>query len=520
MVTHGRGGPRRRSRTVREPRSEGGSAVVAALALSLVLVVLVGNVSARSIGLLTGASGAHDRLVARTVAEAVLVETMQMLDQRSVRPGSQDIGMLTDARDDTQIHVEEHQDGTLVVRVDVSVGAADATATARLRPRTTADLALLTESRSRDPLIGGMVRIACTWPLGHPKRDSRCEDMPMPSSSLGGPFHSNDAFVIEHLPAPYRSVTSSSPDVPAWAHRPEIALPRSASDVLDGRSPTCRFRGPTLLRLDGPRVRVTSPRSVPRPGDDAPGSEAIGCIGSDRTQLDGVVVVELPSSAVIEIIDDLGDDCVLHPLGLGRDEDLERDWRCDAGDVFVWGRYHGARTILAAGSVQVVWDLEPGDASGPRALEAGDVLGLVAGESVVLRRPVGRDRRTGRMVSVPFAGPGVPPFGTYPLDAPNPTVVAWLEPRIVAAIVALRGSIAPQNVRHGPAAGAATTIIGSVAGRFAPAMTPVGATESDPSPAGRFPLDLTHDPRFERSPPQMMPHIDGGRLRIIDLDVG
>lgn len=507
-------------RTARGPKGESGSAVVAALAISLVLVVLVGSVTARSIGALTGASAAHDRLEARTVAEQVLTETMRLLDDRVVQSGSVALDPALAARSDARIDVEEEADGTLAVRVEVRVGVAVASASARLRPRSVADLALLTESRARDPMLRGRPRMSCTWPLGDPRRDALCEDMPLLSGPIGGPVHSNDPVHLDPASQPPRSVTSSAVGVPDRSHRPQVSLPRDVRAVLGGEPPTCRFRGPTLLRFDGPRVRVTSPRSVPRADEPAGPDAAIDCLGVDRAELDGVVVVDLPSRAVIEIVDDESDDCVLHPLGLGRTEDLERDWRCDAGDAFVWGRYHEARTVLAAGSIQVVWDLEPGDASGPRPLQSGDVLGLVAGDSVVLRRPLGLDPLTLQMAPVPFAGPGVPPFGAHPLDAPNPTVQPWEEPRIVAAIAALRGSLAPQNVRHGPAPSAATTVIGSVAGRFAPAMNPVGAIESDPSPVGRFHLELVHDPRFDRFPPPAMPHIDGGRLRIVELDVG
>lgn len=502
-------------------REQSGSAVVAALAIALVVAVVASSVMARSVGAVAGASGAHDRLEARVLAEDVLHETMRRLDHEAGQPRSLPPEPIVDERPGVHIEILEEDDGVLAVRVEASVGVATAEASARLRARSVADFALVTESLARDPRLHGTRRIDCAWPIGDPRRDASCEDMPMPVEPPGGPVHSNDLYVTDAVIDPGRWMTSSATDVPGQAHRPEVALPRDVRAVLGERPPTCTFRGPTLLRFDGPRVRVTSPRSVPYPGEPLGVEASIGCLGIDRTALDGVVVVDLPERAVILVVDDVRDDCVEHPLGIDRAEDRERDWRCDAGDAFVWGRYHGARTVLAEGSIQLVWDLEPGDAAGPRPLNAGDVLGLVAADSVVLRRPVVRNPATRRDIAQPFAGPHVAPFGGYPLDAPNATTVTWDDPRIVAAIATLRGSLAPQNLRHGPDPSGATTIVGAVAGRFAPAMNAAGASGAgDLSPARRFPLAITYDARFDRTPPPAMPHIDGGRLRIVELDVG
>lgn len=504
-------------------RHESGSMVVAALVLALVLAILSSSVTARSAGVVLGAAAAHDRVQARTVAEDMLHAMIIHADELatgSIRE-SEDLGAHlldldgTGAASDrviTQVDVRV-EEPDILVRVDVTVGESDATASARLRPRTSADLAWFAESMARDPLLQRLPRISCAWPIGHARRHAACHDMPLPTGSIGGHVHINDAVEQELAASIGARVTSSDPAAIGPAHRTEMRLPRDVATVLEGRTPTCRFRGPTLVRFDGPRIRVTSPRSVPRERDQLDASVAIGCLGVDRALLDGPVTVELPPTAVIEVIDDVDSDCVLHPLGLDLHEDLERAWRCDAGDVYVWGRYHGARSVVAHGSIQIVWDLEPGDAGAARALDHGDVLGLVAGDSLVLRRPIGH--------FASFAGAGIAPFGPYPLDAPNPIPTGWDTPRIVAAIVALRGSFAPQNSAYGPAPSNPVRIEGSMAARFAPA-TQWDILDFLGRPAGtlEFPIALTYDNRFTRHPPPVMPLIDNGRLRVVELDVG
>ena len=512
---------------------QSGSAVVAALALALVVAFVAGSVTARGVGSVVGAAATHDRLQARTVAEDVLHAAIVAADHLRVTqplvaddagPALRDLADALEAsgHGEAVVQVDIVDDhGDVRVRVEVTVGTSSSTATARLRPRTSTDLAWFAESRARDPMLQGLPRLACTWPIDDVRRHHACRDMPMPGDAVDGPVHSNDRLPVGiDLPS-HASVTSSAVDAAGTSHRSEMTLPRDGATVLQGRPPTCRFRGPTLLRLDGPRVRVTSPRSVPR--DDEPqGADAgIGCLDVDRTLLAGVVVIELPSSAVIEVVADVADDCALHPLGIDAVEDRERAWPCDAGDAFVWGRYTGVRTVVAHDSIQVVWDVEPGDASAPRALDHGDVLGLVAGESVVLRRPIGRDPATLREGVLPFGGPGIAPFGGYPMDAPNAAPTHWDSPRVVAAVAALRGSVSPQNSGHGAVPAGPITLIGSVAGRFAPATSwetfdrrgrPIGTRD--------FPLIVNYDARLTQRPPPAMPHIDHGRLRVVELDVG
>lgn len=512
---------------------QSGSAIVAALALALVVAVLAGSVMARGVGSVIGAAAAHDRLQARTVAEELLhvaiVATDESSTAASLAAGDaghalSDLAGSLEASHDSDALVQVHlgaEDGDVTVRIDATVGTSTASATARLRSRTSADLAWFAESRARDPMLEGLPRLACTWPSDDVRRDPACHDMPLPVGTVGGPIHSNDRLPADVDASSQAQVTSSAVDVAGTPHRSEMTLPRDAATVLQGRPPTCRFRGPTLLRFDGPRVRVTSPRSVPRDDDPQGADVAVGCLDVDRTLLAGVAVIELPDSAVIEVVADVADDCVLHPLGLEAAEDRERAWPCDAGDAFVWGRYTGVRTVVAHDSIQIVWDLEPGDATAPRALDHGDVLGLVAGDSVVLRRPFGRDPITLREGVLPFGGAGVKPFDEYPLDAPNPSPTSWEAPRVVAALAALRGSLAPQNSGHGPVPTEPIRIVGSVAARFAPATSWDVLNRRGRLVETRvFPVALTYDARLVDRPPPAMPPIDDGRLRIVELDVG
>lgn len=508
---------------------QSGSTLVVAVVLVMALTVLAGTVTARSVGSLSAATAAHDRLLARAIAEDVLHSAIDALDEvasrtgQGVREASKDLeaALASSSWDEVDVAValEEDAEG-IVVQVDAAVGAANATATARLRARSSADLAWLVEHSAQDPLLQGRPRLACARSHEDEDRDPACAEMPMPWGSVTGPVHTNDGVGDWNRSSAAFLATSSAVDDAGAAHRSEILLPRDVITVLGDLVPTCRFRGPTLIRFDGPRIRVTSPRSAPRSDDPIVPGEEIGCLGVDRAMLGAVVAVELPASAVIEVIPDRTDDCVLHPLGIDPVEDPERAWRCDGGDAFVWGRYAGARTVLAHDSIQIVWDVEPGDASGPRSLAHGDVLGLVAGDSVVLRRPIGVDPLATFEDVVAFAGPGIAPFAAHPLDAPLPTPSTWESPHVVASVAALRGSFAPQNSGHGRGPTGRITVVGSVASRFAPpTRTPIlffgwflGWRE--------FPLTVDYDTRLEVAPPPALPRIDGGRLRIVEMEVG
>jgi len=548
-----------------------GSAVVIALALAAVVLIVMASASARVLSATSGAAGSLAREQARTSAEYSLMLALAQLDAggaaQAVRGGT--------AVDQTLLEELPAQGGSgpgtaivsvritsddpreqLHVRSEAVVGTARHVATATVRSLLSVDHLHLTEYEVVDPALLRLQRAACSAPRGHPRRDPDCIASVLGPGVFDGPVHSNDALVLapgtafaselttSHVaPGPDGSVGpvlwdaaldatgGATGDAPfGLSHQSELELPREAREVLVGVPVTCRFRGPTLLRFDGPRVRITSPRSIPRAEDPAPGTEvtatapdAIGCLGIDRAALAGVVVVELPDTAVIEVVRDLDADCVDHPLGLAVDEDLDREWWCSDGDAFVWGRYRGARTVVAQDHIQILWDLEPGDAAAAGAPAGGDMLGLVAGDSVVLRRPVGRPERRGALYgpNLAFAGAHVAPFGAYPLDAPNAVATTWDSPRIVAALVALRGGISIQNPFRGETHPGPLRVEGALASRFRGVLAweERNASGSLLATMG-YPVELTYDRRFAMFAPPAMPLTAGGAIRILELDVG
>jgi hypothetical protein len=279
-----------------------------------------------------------------------------------------------------------------------------------------------------------------------------------------------------------------------------------------------------LIRFDGAHVRVTSPRSVPRADDVEVGDAAIGCLGVDRGLLVDASPILLPPRAVIEVVRDPDSDCAGHPLGLALTEDEERAWRCSDGDAFVWGAYRGARTVIAQDGIQIVWDVAPGGSGGSDAAsgrDGGDVLGLVAGDSIVLRRLVAPPTSGGPRFGTnrAFAGPGLPPFGAYPTDAPTAEPSVWDRPVVVAALVALRGSVGIQNPLSGETHPGPLLIEGSVAARFRGLFqwehrTATGALQGRTG----YPLVLSYDREFLDAAPPGMPLTHGGASRILSLE--
>jgi hypothetical protein len=514
-----------------------GSVIVAATVFVVILGVAVGAAAARGASVSAGAIGAHERLQARAAAEHGLrlalldlespssrddIVRRRPLDRQLSSAHGSDAGIAP-----TGTGVSAHArhvasgDDRIDVSVDAHVGFASASARAVVRPRLSTDLVLVTEHRALDPALLGIARVACTLPPGHPGRDARCLDPALGDGAVEGPVHTNEPPPIPQAAGPSQLFTTSMV-LPGLRHRSELELPRTVAHVVGELPVTCRFRGPTLLRFDGAGVRVRSPRSVPRDGEPLDATTSIGCMGVDRSTLGEVTIITLPDRAIIEVVRDGDPSCSVHPLGLVAGEDGAMDWMCDAGDVFVWGRYRGARTVLAQDSVQIVWDLEPGDAGAASPPSEGDVLGLVAGDSIVLRRPVSAATWTFRYGrNVAFAGPGIAPFGGFPLDAPTSTAHTWDAPRIVASLAALRGTVTIQNVFRGEPHPGELTIVGSVASRFTPSIawehrSATGALLG----ATGYRLELRYDPRLDRTPPPAMPMIDAGRVRILELDVG
>ena len=556
-------------------RSDGGSqqdgsAVVVALALATVVLIVIGSTSGRVLSATAGTTGLLHREQARTIAEEQLMLTLAALDAGGAeadvrsggavdhtvhrvlapdldagRPGGNVIVAVM-SRADRGHDVRQG----LNVSVTVEVGTARHVASATVRPVVSIDHLLHSEFEVVDPVLRGQSRASCAATRSEGEIASGCLGTVVGPGRFDGPVHSNDAIVLapgttftsilttSHLavgaggrigPALWGEDVAQAPGAAPFSlqHRSELSLPRRTRDVLEGATVTCRLRGPTLLRFDGPRVRITSPLSVPRAGDVAPEAAAvedtIGCLGIDRAGLAGVVVAELPPQAIIEVVRDPAMDCVDHPLGLASGEDTERDWWCNGGDAFVWGRYQHARTVVAEDNVQIVWNLEPGDASSPQLAGEADLLGLVAGDSIVLRRPVGRPvRRVAPFgLNLAFAGAQQPPFGAHPLDAPNATTTTWDSPRIVAALAALRGSVTVQNPFRGQPHPGPLRFVGSQASRFRGVLAWEERNSSGTLIGTMgYPTEWSYDRRFVSTGPPAMPLTGDGTILILELDVG
>ena len=543
-----------------EREGERGSAVVTAVALASVVVLLGAALTLRAVAETRAAAGAVERAQARILAEHGLAIAVEELEHGSladdVRRGTAIGATLTpeaaayvgeeafDAPSGLRITVDAPEPHLAIdVGVEAVVGSATHRSSAVLRPTRASDLVLLTERSALDPAVLGAPRSGCSWGVIDPRQDAGCIAAVQGPGTIVGPVHSADHLVLGPGAVVEGEMTSArlgpdglggwaptvlAPDLtpdpalaPGLRHTRAMELPRDTRRMLEGVAATCRFRGPTLLRLDGTALRVTSPRSIPRPGEASTGPDAIGCLGIDRTLLGGVVVVELPARTVLEVVRDDGSPCGAHPLGIPASHDLERDWPCDAGDAFVWGRYRGERTVVAEDSVQLVWDIEPGDGASMTRRPV-DAMAVVAGDSVVLRRTVWWPRRTRLVLGANHvvAGPGIPPFGAYPADAPVATASRWDAPRIVASLTALRGSVRIQNAGWGELSPGTLHLEGSVAGRFAPTFhrDVRSATGAHIATVG-YPVDIRHDPRHVTDPLPGVPRIEGGRLRVLRMDL-
>jgi hypothetical protein len=531
-----------------------GSAIVGVLAVGLVAVVVVASAAAR----LSAASESSRMSVAREQAlllaelgaDAALAQLAENATARHLDVVAPPLGRVLSgslqAADGTASYVVDVVGSGPLLRItsQATVGAAARAVEVDVRRRMTGDLLWMTDREVIDPALLGLPRGACDVPRQSGARDPACLDVSYGAADrFDGPFHSNDTLLLAG-PAEFASTVTSADvhrdgdgritTVPAgtggtaggepgpfgFAHAPAVRLPERAADVLGGASPTCRFRGPTLLRFDGHAVRITSPLSVPTPEDGPAGPAGIGCAGVDLSALAAPTTVVLPASTVIEIVD--ADGCNGHPLGLTVAQDRDRVWHCDAGDAFVWGRYLGARTVLAAGSVMLLWDVEPGTAASPADPSTSDaMLGLVATDSIVVRRLVGPPLAVvapyGR--NLPVSAPDVAPFGAYPADAPTPVASTWEAPRIVASLVALRGGFGIQNPFVGQEHAGSVHVIGSVAQRFhgVHRWELRNRTGSVVARTG-YDLEVTYDRRLVTSAPPALPSTRSGRFRVLRIE--
>jgi hypothetical protein len=354
------------------------------------------------------------------------------------------------------------------------------------------------------------------------------------SDRIDGPVHTNDALLLAGEPR-FTSIVSSAyatgdpagPAMPSlWPDldptgltgpfglsvRGPFRLPERIEEVMADASPTCRFRGPTVIRFDGGAARIRSPlsseagSSADATGDSPSLTRAFGCPGAPAVDFVEFTSVELPLEAVIEV-EDAGLVCDVHPLGLEDSDDVDADWRCGAGDAFVWGNFSGVRAVVASGDIHLIWDLTR-DTSAGSTLGSVSRMGLVAQESIILRRLVGVPLPVVAPLgmNLPFAGSDVPPFGSYPLDAPSDAPLLWSEPAIEASLAALNGSVRVQNPRIGQRAARPIRLTGSLAQRVrGPLGWDVLTTTGQLLARTGYALDLTYDQGLIDSAPPATP---------------
>ncbi len=565
------GGPSRSRRG-----SEGGAVIVAVLGIGAILAIVLAGAGARAIGMVRAADAARARLQALHAAESVIAATIDRLERDEdgwTSPGGPDpaglshgwsglIGALAGAPAgaspgdvEVRLDVEHSDDGSTTIRAEGRARGQRRAVLVVVRPESVADLAWGAVHATVDPAVTGGDGATCgrhRWEDGlHPPGTGPVEPESATDGTacrrtrfdsglaVTGPVHLDDTPRIDAAWLPSGPMTTSAPvttDVPSPAaltpsdavalaspfglrSAPSLQLPIDPFEAV-AKEATCILRGPTLLRLDGASVRVRSPRSLPV--HDAPDAPTVSCDGLDRSRLAGIATVMLPPRAVILVRSDPTARCADHPLGIDPSEDDVTEQACGDGTAYVWGRYLGARSIIAEVDVQLVWDVEPGTAgaSGGAGTE-GARLGLVAGRSVVLRRPVGPPLRVVAPfgTDVPFAGSSIPPFGAHPEDAPSAIPVRWEHPRIVASMAALGGSFRVQNPRRGQWSEVPVEVVGSVVQRF---VGPTLWERRDGTGAlqGRTGRALRIVAYPDRDVPvaPALPRLRGGRLRILAWD--
>jgi hypothetical protein len=539
------------SRTARRVPEEG-SALVAVASLSILLAILGVALTGRIVSGGRASVGALHREQALIAAESALVDTLQRLstDELAGQFLLGDLGPTAFDRDWYAIH-EDPQDGSEVqgratvarnaggeLRIVSSGRSGQETRSleARVRPWNVADFQWVTDLELVDPIVTDATRGACMVHGGSAMLppDSGCEPADYRAEHrFDGPFHSNDAVTIVGPVEFGSSATTawlmqdddgafdpaffglpSSAPVPPFGLgvRRRVVLPHAAAAVLTA-GPTCRFIGPTVIRFLGTSIRVRSPLSVDGGTAD---TGPLGCPGLDATALDDFVEVGLPPAAVIEVVRGDSDRCGAHPLSItaGDDRDLER--ACFAGDAFVWGSYDGLRTVVAHDDIIAVWDIVRMDVADPHRA----AVGLIAGDSIVLRRPVGAPLRVVAPfgTNLPFGGSGLPPFGAWPLDAPLEAPALWDSPQLFASLVALRGSVRVENPAWGQQHVGPVRIVGSVAQRFRGPFSWERRSSSGSLQARMgYELDLSYDEDLLVRVPPMLPGIGDPSLRVLEL---
>jgi hypothetical protein len=532
-----------------------GSAIVAVLGMSLLLGIVMSAVATAAVAGSAAGSAALHRERAFWAAESGLDEAILRLELGEGSPGDPggnvwwplvtwDEEVVADARVDVEIISGPREVPTFRIVATGRSSGAERAIEAIVRRRSVADYAWFTDIEAWDQVVTSTLRPRCTSyryafdaaPCARPVFGA--------SDPIDGPIHTNDAVLLADRPtftsvlsSAYATVDVTGRAVPAlWdgtdptgrtgpfglSLRGPLALPERVDEIMRGVAPTCRFRGPTVIRFDGETARIRSPlsASTPAASDVATGlqqgPESFGCPGVPAAAFDVFASVALPDRAVIEV-QDAGIMCEGHPLGLEDSDDADADWRCGAGDAFVWGRYTGSRAIVARGDIHLIWDLTRENvASDPS--NVADRMGLTAEGSIVLRRLVGVPLPVVAPLglNLAFAGSGVPPFGGYPLDAPNDTPLAWAAPRIDASLTALNGSVRIQNPLIGQRSAEPIRLTGSIAQRVrGPLGWDVLTTSGRLLARTGYELELTYDPSLILQAPPATPVFRGVEYRTI-----
>jgi hypothetical protein len=536
--------------------AEAGSSLVAATSLGILLSIIGLTLAARVAGGSIATAGALHRERSLVAAESMLAQTLERFGRdpdawRFLRgelgPSALDRTWSPIAQSHDSIlpsaegRVELVRTGAGEVRIRAAgrSGAETRSLEAIARARSVADYGWLIDLEVLDPLLTTTSRGPCRVHGGVPRlpaeHDCRVTHYDV-QDRFDGPFHSNDVVTLTGAPTFLSSVTTSwvtrqgaglvEPGFigPAVAGletpfglgvRSFIELPDDASAVV-GPLATCRFRGPTVVRFLGSSIRVRSPLSA-RGGTVETGP--VGCPGVDVVLLEDFVEIALPPAAVIEVARARAEDCGNHPLGIGPNDDRDLERTCFAGDAFVWGEYTSRRTLIAHDDVVLVRDVVRSSGAAPDA-----VLGLIAGDSVVFRRPVGAPLRVVAPfgTNLAFGGSGTIPFGPWPSDAPLQQSAVWDSPRIDGALVALRGSVRIENPAWGREHEGAVTIHGSLTQRFRGVFAWERLTASGALQARMgYPLELTYDRRFLEHLPRAMPGLGDPTLRVLRItDLG
>ena len=388
--------------------------------------------------------------------------------------------------------------GTVTVRSTGRFNGEARTVETTFRPDGFLDFIYFTEYEILDPAAFGNPVAACNRYSYDGRSDAQCGIIRfVTGDTIQGPFHTNDAMVIDGDPTFTGEATTSypgtdgvaSPDecdgTPAgnrlfrasefgYTSNPDFqqglcfaaALPvpldnQSIQDQTTNAGPStqgCSYYGPTYIEFYDPspapndgRMRVKSPWSA----NGAPGGAiptAPYCGGADLGTAAGADIA-IPPNGVIYVDDDTGESCTNnrsgHPLNLPRPLD-DSFYDCDIGDVFVWGTVDGQVTIGAQNNINIVWDVVYSD----DFPDTDDLLGLVSNNNVQIYHPWDESLpKADENLDVwgTYSGNNIAPFipGRTPGTMMGATTNTFEDPMVHAAIMAVRHSFRVQNFRQG-----------------------------------------------------------------------